>query len=212
MPVGNDVVDLRDPENQPEAIHARFDERVFGPAEREEIRASYAPHRMRWALWAAKESAYKVARRLNPRVPFHPRSFSVRLIDVTPGTDQPVRAEVRHPGDLFRVDFRHTHDWVHAVARLPERSVESVRWEIDSLPAAAGRAPDVRQASEYVRRLARSALASTLCLLPSDLVIAAAAARRAPRVWWRGRALPLDLSLSHHGRFVACAWGQPASK
>jgi phosphopantetheinyl transferase (holo-ACP synthase) len=55
--VGNDVVDLRDPENQPEAIHPRFDDRVFTWAERARILAAGSPHRMRWVLWAAKESA-----------------------------------------------------------------------------------------------------------------------------------------------------------
>ena len=61
------------------------------------------------------------------------------------------------------------------------------------------------EASARVRQLARSALASGLSIVPSEIVIVAAA-KRVPRVWWRGRKLPIDLSFSHHGRFVACAW------
>jgi phosphopantetheinyl transferase len=205
LPVGNDVVDLRDPENQPDAIHARFDERVFGPAERACIREADSPHRVRWALWAAKESAYKVARRMDARVHFSPRVFSVRISDPFPGRGRSIRAEVGHAADRFQVDLQCTDDWIHAVATLSERIEESVRWKVDSLTPLLDSAPDVREASKQVRRLARSALASALSLVPSELVITAAA-RRVPHVWWRGRRLAVDLSLSHHGRFVACAW------
>ena len=56
--IGNDVVDLRDPDADPWRLHARFDERVFHPSERALIAASPQPGRTRWVLWALKESAY----------------------------------------------------------------------------------------------------------------------------------------------------------
>ena len=64
--IGNDVVDLGDAEVQPGATHPRFDARVFAREEREALRASGAPNRLRWILWAAKEAAYKAARKLDP--------------------------------------------------------------------------------------------------------------------------------------------------
>jgi len=95
--LGNDVVDLLDAESQPETFRPRFDERVFTEAERSEIAKSSRPLALRWALWSAKEAAYKLAkalynnqkdlaaahgifRRFNPKkmaavtsiVPFHP--------------------------------------------------------------------------------------------------------------------------------------------
>ena len=78
MLVGNDVVDLHDSESRPGALHPRFDVRVFTPDEREALSAAAYP--LRWTLWAAKESAYKVAKKLDPTVRFLPRDFVVGQI------------------------------------------------------------------------------------------------------------------------------------
>jgi phosphopantetheinyl transferase (holo-ACP synthase) len=205
--VGNDVVDLRDPENQPVAIHPRFDERVFTWSERARILAAGSPHRMRWVLWAAKESAYKVARKIDPRVCFSPRAFVVRLPGGEIEAPDPFLAEVSHAVGRFQVRLEGTDDWVHAVASLSGAGVAKAGWELRSLGRAAVRRMPGVEASAKVRQLARSAVASALTIVPSDIVIAAAA-KRVPRVTWRGGRLPVDLSFSHHGRFVACAWGR----
>jgi len=213
--VGNDVVDLRDPENQPGAIHPRFDERVFTWGERARIIAAASPHRMRWALWAAKESAYKVARKIDPRIYFSPRAFVVRIPGGELGSRQGALADVSHTVGRFQVWLEGTDEWVHAVAsisgaewvKLPAAGAAKAGWELRSLGRAAARRVPGLEASARVRQLARSALASALSVVPSDIVIAAAA-KRVPRVWWGGRRLAIDLSFSHHGRFVACAWGR----
>ncbi|MFB3117247.1 MAG: 4'-phosphopantetheinyl transferase superfamily protein, partial [Myxococcota bacterium] len=74
MLVGNDVVDLHDPETLQEALHPRFDARVFTSVELEALSvsapASASRHELRWTLWAAKESAYKLAKKLDPSVRF----------------------------------------------------------------------------------------------------------------------------------------------
>lgn len=209
MLVGNDVVDLRDPENQPQAIHPRFDDRVFTWTERARILAASSPHRMRWALWAAKESAYKVARKVDPRVPFSPRAFTVRLPGGETETDRRFAAEVHHALGTFHVCLEATQEWIHAVAATSGAGLERARWELRSLGREAARCLPGLDAGARVRSLARSALANTLSAVPSHLGIAAAA-KRIPRVTWRGQPLTLDLSLSHHGRFVACAWEAPA--
>ncbi len=66
MSIGNDVVDLSDPETRQQGLHPRFDERVFDPRERALLGDSDSPHVLRWAFWAAKESAYKALKRLDP--------------------------------------------------------------------------------------------------------------------------------------------------
>ena len=75
--LGNDVVDLRDPETH--TRHPSFDARVFTETERRSLDASPDPHAMRQMLWAAKESAYKAARRRDPRVVFSPIRFETVL-------------------------------------------------------------------------------------------------------------------------------------
>ena len=89
--VGNDVVDLRDPEVQPGACHARFDARVFAAAELEAVRVSPVPQWLRWMLWAAKEAAYKVAKKDDARTVFSPSRFVVSLEDATGGRVEPER-------------------------------------------------------------------------------------------------------------------------
>ena len=66
--IGNDIVDLRDPEVQPGASHPRFDRRVFAPEERSALAASGARERLRWILWAAKEAGRKRPTTTNARV------------------------------------------------------------------------------------------------------------------------------------------------
>ena len=77
--LGNDIVDLGDPESRAEGRHARFDGRVFDETERVLIDAAPEPERVRWLLWAAKESAYKAARKEDPHTVFAPSCFVVRL-------------------------------------------------------------------------------------------------------------------------------------
>ena len=162
---------------------------------------------MRWALWAAKESAYKVARKLDTRVYFSPRSFTVRIPGGETEGPDPFLAEVDHSVGRFQVCLEATDEWVHAVASVSGAGVSKANWQIRSMGREAARRLPGLEASARVRKLARSAIASALSAVPSEIVIAAAA-KRVPQVTWRGRRLPVDLSFSHHGRFVACAWGR----
>ena len=194
MLVGNDVVDLHDPDSRPEALHPRFDTRVFTPDEREALETSACPHSLRWTLWAAKESAYKVAKKLDPTVRFLPRDFEVRR---TGGA-----SVVAHETDSFDIRFERTDEWVQAVATITAANAPSthrmVNTGIERLEEP-GTDP-----GRTVRELVRADLGSQMNLPPGQIQIDADLG--IPVAVWRDRALPVDLSLSHHGRFVAWAW------
>ncbi len=196
MLVGNDVVDLRDPDNQPDALHARFDSRVFASVEREALGASSSQHVLRWTLWAAKESAYKLAKKLDPSVRFRWREFSTRPI----GEE---RVGVIHGARSFDIRVDRTDEWVHAVATLTSSNPRSARGSgsagIERLEGAEA------DPSRTVRECVRAALGSRIKLPPGQVQIAAESG--IPVALWRSRRLPVDLSLSHHGRFVAWAFG-----
>ena len=216
MLVGNDVVDLRDPFSQPNVIHPHFDVRVFTPAERENLLESdLMTHRHRWALWAAKESSYKVARKIDPTVRFLPRQFVVDRLEER-------WAAVQGGGGLFFVHLRQRDDWVHAVATSyvsPSRKLSTLpgpgpsgifTWGNQVLRSAEVRLLDnaLDDPSEIVRELARESIASGMAVASEEIKVASS--ERIPRVRMRDTQLHVDLSLSHHGRYVAYAWAGPA--
>lgn len=183
--VGNDVVDLCDPETSVGALHPRFDGRVFAPAEREALLGSEAPHRLRWTLWAAKEAAFKLVRRLDPAARFSPASFEVRLDE---------RA-VHHAGRWIPVRVSEQDDRVHAVASY---TPSAARGFVEPLAALPGADPGCA-----ARALALRA-AVTLLAAPADR-LSVGSDGRLPLLLLDEAPAPFVLSLSHHGRFVACA-------
>jgi phosphopantetheinyl transferase (holo-ACP synthase) len=192
LPVGNDVVDIRHPLCQPDAIHPRFDTRAFSAREIALLAATDKAHQIRWSLWAAKESAFKALRKLDSQVHFIPRDFEVILGDA--------RAEVTHRLARFSVWLDHTDQWVHALASQAD---EKPDLQLDG-DTSADPGSDEEGLRDRVRRLASYALGTLLEITPSEIEIVSV--DRVPKFLWRGDSLPYDLSLSHDGRFVSCAW------
>ena len=199
MSVGNDVVDLADPETRLGGLHPRWVERVFGAAEREALEASPSRHLLHWALWAAKESAYKARKRLEPETVFSPREFEVELSPL-PATGAGVAVgRVVHRGDVFDLEVHLDGASVHAVATSEDEAGARVLWKVDEARGDPGVA---------ARRLAATAIGSALGLDPADLRIVG----RPPVATCRDRRIEVGVSLSHHGRFVAfaCTLADPA--
>lgn len=188
--IGNDVVDLADPEVSPKGRHPRFDERVYSTAERASIGVSGAPDRLRWILWAAKEAAYKVARKADERAIFSPPRFQVHL-------DASLRGRVHFASRDYALLIEEAPDHVHAI--VSETPLEEEQC-LSRLIAWDGEAP---LAGKAVRALARREIAAALDLPAEELEIEREG--RIPVLVLGGRALDLDLSLTHHGRFLAFA-------
>jgi hypothetical protein len=195
--VGNDVVDLADPEARLDGLHPRFAARVFTAAERSLLEACGDRQRLHWALWAAKESAYKARKRLDPEAVFSPREFEVELRPLPLSPPGIASGRVVHRDDAFDLELRFDTESVHAIAR----SRASAGGHTLSGVNAAGEEPGLA-----ARRCAAAAIATALNLDPEGLSIA----DRPPMVWYADRPLDAALSLSHHGRFAAFAFGGPA--
>jgi len=190
--LGNDIIDLGDPETQPGVRHPRFDARVFTREERAALAAADDSERMRWSLWAAKEAAYKCLKKLEPGTCFSPARFAVRLEGNQTGS-------VEFGGRRLRVALFTEGDALHAVATDAADPELAVLRVVSTLPASAAPA----FASDAVRRLARHAAAEHLGCAPDQLELWREG--RVPRLRQRGAKRSLDLSLSHHGRFLAAA-------
>ena len=197
--IGNDVVDLRDPESASETLHPRFDTRVFDARERDALAASADAERLRWKLWAAKEAAYKLARKRVPTTVFSPSRFHVEL-------DASGRSGVvEHGGDRYRVELDENDEALHAVALPVDADAKGGevlsgwrRLERGELESGDPEAP-----SRAVRELLCERLAPRLGVDARDLEVRRRG--RVPHLWLRGRPAPVDLSLSHHGGWLAFA-------
>jgi phosphopantetheinyl transferase (holo-ACP synthase) len=188
--VGNDVVDLRDRSVAAGPRHPRFDARVFAPSEHRALRESAAPNPLRWAFWAAKEAAYKVAKKLDDATVWSPLRFVVHL-------ERGLEGAVEHEGRAIPVRVEADLERVHVIASDAREGFARIRARVAELPA-----PD-SDPSAAVRTLARADLAALLGAAPEALEFTRRG--RIPILRVAGGEAPLDLSLSHHGRFVAWA-------
>ncbi len=208
--IGNDVVDLSDPEALPSPRTSRFDDRVFNDAERQRITLSRDPIAERWSHWAAKEAGYKLVRKLNPDVIFSPRKIQVEFdphSEISERSDtasslSPRRGKVTATGHRFDCRIIRGERFVHALC-TPSSDDSGESFGHRCLGATDPDHASPAGLSEAVRRLARTRIAEILGLDVEALTIQKEDG--IPHLCMRGERLPVDLSLSHHGRVVAYA-------
>jgi len=191
--VGNDVVDLDDPETSVEELNPRFDQRVFTAAELRRLSVAGDKRALRWTLWAAKESAYKLAKRLDPETVFAHSLFETKLDERGCGT-------VRHGEWCCAVTVDRKGSAVHAISTLNRSDRE---WVVSDLAyVEESDDPSVR-----VRELATNSVGQFLEVEPGAVTITAGD-DRIPVLRVDGQPQG-HLSLSHHGASVAFAWMPP---
>ena len=221
--VGMDVVDVRDRRCVGKANDVRFLSRVLSDAERRALATVPDPDVALWCFWAAKEAAFKVASKVRGQPPaFVHAAFRVAL--PVPLTD----------GALGSVDwedlsvFVRWHQMPGRVAALAWNGVVTDRppeWDwgaaanLDPDPAAPmealllnlskrERRPVHARNSALVRLAARAALARGLGVDETRVEIVCREGpkgRVPPEVLIDGKAAPADVSLSHHGEWLAWA-------
>ena len=212
--LGNDIVDLRDPDARPESFRARFDDRVFSPAEQRAIACDSNPLARRWAHWAAKEAAYKLARQLDPEFVFSPGKlvahYSGDFEDEDPRSDSK-RAVCRRerrgelelpcalPQGIRMLELRsfETVERVHVVAVPLGSDWGDVELAVETVDLVS------HDPSAAVRTLAISEISRILGVVEERLAIGREG--RIPTVELDGVRTPLSLSLSHHGNWIAYA-------
>ncbi|PKN59834.1 MAG: hypothetical protein CVU53_06220, partial [Deltaproteobacteria bacterium HGW-Deltaproteobacteria-11] len=193
-------MDLTDPGNIGKSGDNRFLQRVFTLPERERIAAAGDPDAVMWALWAAKETAYKVVRKMNPLAASTPRLYPVLLSAGDHGSIRSGMVCTPHGPVCIRVSV--AGEYLHCIGASPPDILEHVLWDIKRLPPAEEGGD--HDPSMAVRRLARRRLAELLHASAADITI-----RRfqdshgwgPPRPYFRGKPAPFDLSFSHDGAF-----------
>jgi len=189
--VGNDVVDLGDPDNRESFARPGYVERVCTPAERRVLEAAEDPERLFWCFFAAKEAAYKLLVKLGEEP-----GLSHRRIEVAADL-----GSSRYDDREIALSVGHADSWVHALASI---GPAAPRFEVSELgeharASAAGRDLLCRMASEV---LGVSGDALSVERRPSATSYDGF---EPPRLCEKGVPTGLDVSLSHDGRFVAAA-------
>ena len=204
--LGNDVVDLLDSDAAPSERTPAFDARVFGPGELARIAASPDAVRERWLTWAAKEAAYKLARKLAPGTVFVPRRFEVGAPVASPrsggGAHQRLAAPVRFPGFTCQCDWISAPDFVHALCRPAGSSLPDCL-SVDRLAPGGDGLTGPDDPGGRVRRLARTEVARILGVPEGE--VGFGKCEGIPYLLLGDRPLAGDISFSHHGSFVAFA-------
>jgi phosphopantetheinyl transferase (holo-ACP synthase) len=187
--VGNDVVDLDDPAIARHHLNPRFVARVCGPEERRALDRAGDAKRALWSAFAAKEAAFKlIVKRFGP-VPFAHRAFVV----------EPDGRAVCYGGARFPLLLAFGPGFVHALVTDAGRAIYRVETCAGGSSSGAARALLSRLAAEI------------LGVHPARLRVVRPRAKGhwddlgPPRLLCDGRPAPLDVSLTHDGRFVAAA-------
>lgn len=196
--IGNDVVDLESDEARSLIENERFMRRVFTVGERETIGRSSDPLRAAWTIWAAKEAAYKVALKGDPRLPFAHSRFEVDLD----------ASSVRSLGTEVGLRIEATKSYVHVVAlSCAPLEVTKIVHRVERCPIADS-AMHAKVLSEAVRRLAVEMLEREFDLTDARITRSMSTSGRLgpPEIYEQDRLVSgLSLSLSHHENWVAAA-------
>ena len=213
--VGNDVVDLKEPDNRGKSRNDRFLGRVFTSEERGWIARAAAPDMLLWSLWAAKEAAYKAVSGEHPGsdqllVCSIPHRYPVHLDDQSAaGTDSAsadaagcLTGRVATPRGEIALRITVTDDFVHALAAGPDADFAGIIQRVDRMDD--GGSPG--DPSAFVRRRLLIEISRRLdCPIDEITIRSDPAGSGAPRLFLRDRPLAAEISLSHDGRFTAFA-------
>jgi phosphopantetheine--protein transferase-like protein len=207
--VGNDIVDLADPDGQLESYDDRFVSRVCSQDEIDFLDHAEEPESFFWQIWTAKETAFKIYQRLSPRESFQPKHFEVNVdsrvvihSELRVGVEWMKTREVVFCSGYLKSDnsprkFSSTVSRMNRFERRPSRQL--TEQELKSAQTAESCA---------VRILAKDILTQTLRLHWENLEIIRPQTDGdwlPPEIIYKGLLLQqTSLSMTHHGRFYAC--------
>jgi len=228
--LGNDIVDLQEDGVAGKSADRRFMTRVFTENEHQTILASPQPDVMLWMLWAAKETAFKIVSKLGQPPVFAHKKFAVRLL-AQHGTaeNREIGVEVKYEDIPARVTVSRQSHYIyslgHAETKKPgwKHHVFSETQEVsekDDLSENSGEVTFSRnelknvthRQSLQVRFYCKQALARRLAVHPSRLqIIRPRIANKSlpPYLLLDGRRCGIDISFTHHGRFLAWCGSVP---
>ncbi|HON58029.1 MAG TPA: 4'-phosphopantetheinyl transferase superfamily protein [Smithella sp.] len=196
--MGNDVVDLKEPGNVGKSGNLRFLKKILTAAEMEWVRKAEKPDAALWRLWAAKETAYKVLRKISAKAAFLPRQWPVVWTGRLDGK------VVAHDGKAIFVSCFSNEDYIHCVgsddASVLEKCIKGVAF------ISGHRRLDP---SRYGRQCLKKSIAERCSCTSRQIAVRRGKKNgelQPPHLYIADRKSPIDISLSHDGRWIAYAF------
>jgi len=180
--IGNDVVDLHE-DTAP--VHERFADRVFTSEEKKRItsRENF------WLYWAAKEAAYKMLKRLIPKLVYSPAGLVFNHYDST----------ICYDGVKYPCAASSNKNYVSVVCAASKKGFET-----HDLRSWLGvRATTGLNESQEVRKFAARRIGVLLGINEKMLGFTN---DRIPALTISGKKTNDLLSFSHHGKYLLCSY------
>lgn len=216
--IGNDIIDLSLPPVSAKVDNSRFMNRICSSEEEKLLAATQKQQLLLWYMWSAKESAYKIAKKYHSETVFSPKQFIVNRISSCIWLNNEVDGEVSYKGMHIPVRWQHRSTYIHCVGVWPDQTgaFDEIAVGIEDLSSAEiivekrlsrhETESILSSTSQRVRQLAKQLL-SEHGLNDVEIIRHRAGNCWGPPYIRRHKRIltECDLSLSHHGRFIAAA-------
>lgn len=195
--IGNDIVDLLDPQAQHKWSKPRFLSKICSVDEQQLILSASDPHTTLWTLWACKEAAFKAIQKENNNARFIPNQYVC-----TPNQQQKDYWHCQYQHLNCQIKVENKWNYVHAIAilhgdtdlNIPEMQLVS---SVSELPLALSPSQAVRE--QALQLLTKRSYFNCRIVRQEEQ-----GRLRPPTVLYNGQALTnCDLSLSHDGQWIS---------
>ena len=203
--VGNDIVDLKNPDNMKSILDSRFRKKILTAAEIEFVQSSKNPVQTLWSFWTCKETAYKIRKKHCTDISFLPGRWEVCLAPPDKRyTDGEIAVSASQKVYL-RLFFN--DDYIHCIGTDEFAMRGNIICGVAPVPEP--KDGNGHEASSYVRSIVAQKLGEFLSVNPADIEIKRKKVNgelQPPRIATGVARSGIDISMSHDGRFVAYAF------
>jgi len=195
--IGNDIIDLKINLKEDKASKLRYLKKICTDTEIEAICASNNPNLLLWRIWSMKESAYKiVAKKTGVRL-FMPKRLETFI-------------ENEYLGKVFS-------EWgiFYTCSLVDEEGGKIVTDASEDRNVVTYSAVESIDSEMYASVEVRKLLQNTICNKLTSLEPAMLELKMQegiPQVFVGREKMPICVSLSHHGRWISCAFQLTDSK
>lgn len=194
--IGNDIISLAEVLPHQQALRPGFWDKVCLPEELQSLTTYFSTEICIWALWAAKESAYKVYRQAGGPAIFAPKKNKFQLESVHHSQLRGMTTTPTgnyHSHILIRAEYIIAESWS---AKLDQQQITH------KVVVSSGK--DYAHQSASLKEKVVEWVAKKLGIPPASLSFGKAQTGM-PYLNFEGKRLDLILSLSHHGHFGLCS-------